>query len=58
MYSKKDLVNWRFFSLNFEIKNLLKKTPGGHGFHFSKKSIFEFTESKRLKILETNIIKD
>ena len=34
------------------IKNLLKKTPGGHGFHFSKKSIFEFTESKRLKILE------
>ena len=35
-----------------EIKNLLKKTPGGHAFHFSKKSIFEFTESKRLKILE------
>ena len=34
------------------IKNLLKKTPGGHAFHFSKKSIFEFTESKRLKILE------
>jgi len=33
------------------IKNLLKKTPGGHAFHFSKKSIFEFTESKRLKIL-------
>ena len=35
-----------------QIKNLLTKTPGGHAFQFSKKSIFDFNESKRLKILE------
>ena len=35
-----------------KIKNLLTKTPGGHGFHFAKKSIFEFNETKRLKILD------
>ena len=35
-----------------QIKNLLTKTPGGHAFHFSKKSIFEFNELKRLNILE------
>ena len=35
-----------------KIKNLLTKTPGGHAFHFSKKSIFEFNERKRLNILE------
>ncbi len=35
-----------------KIKNLLTKTPGGHGFHFAKKSIFEFSENKRLNILD------
>ena len=36
----------------FQIKNLLTKTPGGHAFHFSKKSIFEFNKSQRLDILD------
>ena len=35
-----------------KIKNLLTKTPGGHAFKFSKKSIFDFNERQRLKILE------
>ena len=35
-----------------QIKNLLTKTPGGHAFQFSKKSIFDFNERQRLKILE------
>ena len=35
-----------------KVKNLLKKTPGGHTFYFSKKSVFDFNEKKRNIIYE------
>jgi len=43
----------RGFHKNYKkIKSLLTKTPGGHAFFFSKKSIFDYSEKDREKILE------
>lgn len=43
----------RSFHKNYKkIKSLLTKTPGGHAFFFSKKSIFDYSEKDREKILE------
>lgn len=43
----------KYIKKNYKkVKKLLKKTPGGHTFHFSKKSAFDFNEKKRNLIYE------
>ena len=47
----KEIIN-KYLKNYKKIKNLIKKTPGGHTFNFSSRSVFDFNKIERDKIFE------